>query len=802
MLFIVAKRKPSKDQIEPGLAGGGGGGGCCWIVEWCGVADRAKRRALAPNLRSNAVVVAADAASSSLSCPHDTTGHGRSASLLLRRSRKQQQQQQPSNRNSSTYVKGSPNSRHQRSGGYSSSFSRSGAALPAVVVGSSSCDATCPASAAILFQPSALPKRLQNVLDDKKRLTFTQRPADSNRRRHIIAGRTAMSDNFIYGDITRELYEIWCRVVPNGSAVVAETQRLQSLFHQASVYPSQSQILEMIHCARERELQLQQQQQQEESVVMPAASTSTALGCGSKDPPQTDGNLQQRNFLTFGEFCLFAHELRKSYEREIPRPTQLSKVVDIKGNDKKMSDRKISKSAAKYQVFLGGSCNPTTWRQDIAIPLLKTWGLTYFNPQVPQWGPELIEKEHQAKQTADVLFFVIDKQTRSVATIVEAAYYTAAQKTFILVIHALDGPGQLIQGEPITEREYEDLATGQLVLQDMVERLGIPVFSNIRLALDCTAKILKERITVQELGLSDGISPLKNPHYPIGDKLIKLRDAFNALDTSNSGEISMADVCMAFRILTNRDLSVDDLKNIVASSNEQTSVSFDQFCCILTEFRNLPADNQRRFWDVMASKAATLLYSVVSPVSRILCRPSPKGVARCDSSSPEVTMGGARDIYLGGSCGSTTWREQTAIPLLKKSGLTYFNPQTCGWSRRFIPIEAAAMDASRVLLFVVSRETRSLSSMALAAHYIGLGCNVVLCIQRLPDNAEINGDRLSAFAIKDYNRGRNYLSDLANREGIPVFDEIKEAVECAIQRCHQQLVLLQNQQTQIQQQQR
>jgi hypothetical protein len=39
-----------------------------------------------------------------------------------------------------------------------------------------------------------------------------------------------------------------------------------------------------------------------------------------------------------------------------------------------------------------------------------------------------------------------------VATIVEAAYYTAAQKTFVLVIHPLDGPGQLIQGEPITER--------------------------------------------------------------------------------------------------------------------------------------------------------------------------------------------------------------------------------------------------------------------------------------------------------------------------------------------------------------
>ncbi|EFX83431.1 hypothetical protein DAPPUDRAFT_100688 [Daphnia pulex] len=191
--------------IEPGLAGGGGG--CCWIVEWCGITDRTKRRALAPNLRST-VVVAADAASSSLSCPHDTKGHGRSASSLIRRSRQQQQQQQqPSarNHNHPTNVNGSSNLKQQqrlpKEGGYSS-FSRS----PSVVVvdscGSCCCD-HIGTPAAFLFHPSALPKRLQNVLDDKKRLTLTsKRPADSTRR-HIIAGRTAMSDNFIYGDITR-----------------------------------------------------------------------------------------------------------------------------------------------------------------------------------------------------------------------------------------------------------------------------------------------------------------------------------------------------------------------------------------------------------------------------------------------------------------------------------------------------------------------------------------------------------------------------------------------------------------------
>lgn len=32
------------------------------------------------------------------------------------------------------------------------------------------------------------------------------------------------------------------------------------------------------------------------------------------------------------------------------------------------------------EVFLGGSCNPTTWRADIAIPALTKLGISYYNP--------------------------------------------------------------------------------------------------------------------------------------------------------------------------------------------------------------------------------------------------------------------------------------------------------------------------------------------------------------------------------------------------------------------------------------
>ena len=55
------------------------------------------------------------------------------------------------------------------------------------------------------------------------------------------------------------------------------------------------------------------------------------------------------------------------------------------------------------QVFLGGSCNPTTWRQEIAIPFLEDARISYFNPQVSDWRPELLFAENQAKKVSDLM---------------------------------------------------------------------------------------------------------------------------------------------------------------------------------------------------------------------------------------------------------------------------------------------------------------------------------------------------------------------------------------------------------------
>lgn len=133
-----------------------------------------------------------------------------------------------------------------------------------------------------------------------------------------------------------------------------------------------------------------------------------------------------------------------------------------------------------------------------------------------------------------------------------------------------------------------------------------------------------------------------------------------------------------------------------------------------------------------------------------------------------------RDIYLGGSCMvRTRWRQDVAIPYMKSNGVTFYLPtlhenlcrthfnslgdasvdpsEFCSSLFPGDPLEAddtlmynpSILDSSRVLLFVITNQTRSLAPMTLAAHCIGLGYNVVLCVQMLPEQCTIGHDMVS-----------------------------------------------------------
>lgn len=69
----------------------------------------------------------------------------------------------------------------------------------------------------------------------------------------------------------------------------------------------------------------------------------------------------------------------------------------------------------KKKVFLGGTCNQSTWRASL-IPQLQ---IDYFNPVVPVWTQEAYEEELRQRATCDYCLYVITAAMQGVYSIAE-----------------------------------------------------------------------------------------------------------------------------------------------------------------------------------------------------------------------------------------------------------------------------------------------------------------------------------------------------------------------------------------------
>ncbi len=136
--------------------------------------------------------------------------------------------------------------------------------------------------------------------------------------------------------------------------------------------------------------------------------------------------------------------------------------------------------APEAVVFLGGACNPTTWRRDVAIPLLERAGIAYHNPQVDDWTPELEAAEASAKLAARWLLFVIDGQTRAVASMVEAAFYSGLCPHRVVLV--VERPYANALGD--AAGVVKDLSRGRAYVGgEMVAGRGVPIFATVEEAI-------------------------------------------------------------------------------------------------------------------------------------------------------------------------------------------------------------------------------------------------------------------------------------------------------------------------------
>ncbi|XP_014475447.1 PREDICTED: uncharacterized protein LOC106744631 isoform X1 [Dinoponera quadriceps] len=495
------------------------------------------------------------------------------------------------------------------------------------------------------------------------------------------------------------------------------------------------------------------------------------------------------------EFCIFATELARLCERGTAVPMNASRSLHGDGKD---TNHKSGSKRMAYEVFLGGSCNPTTWRSDIAIPTLQNLGITYYNPQVSQWGPELIAQEYEAKQTARVLLFVIDNQTRNSAGIIEAAQLAATRsESLVLVIYPYR-QGQTILGETVSMQEYYDLMNGLLVLQYLMERQRIPIFESVSVALHCTSKMLREEINVQDctdLHTEDGIKPIRISLTQNGTDAVTLREIFKSMDVNDSGTVKLGEAWVMLQSNAMCNVSLSDLLNTVNKSEmcrslidgfpakgdpTELRINFEQFCALASESswtrtksNGVTCESEiPSVWNIFCRKASNFLRrAIVHPFNRFL-----DWTNSFVQQEPEK-----RDIYIGVVNRDLFWLESSAVPLLESMRLSLYRPSLNEYNVKLLPQELQKMKNSRLILLIVPQYSRGIAIMALAAHLIGLRAKLVLCVQTLPEGTVVTGEQLTEQARKDYNRGRMYLSDYATREGVPVFQNIADALQHAIQ---------------------
>jgi len=87
----------------------------------------------------------------------------------------------------------------------------------------------------------------------------------------------------------------------------------------------------------------------------------------------------------------------------------------------------------KSKVFLGGTCNNSTWRDEL-LPIIQ---IAKFNPVVEEWTDECQEIEQQEKDIfCDVHLYVITNEMTGVFSIAEVidSVHNKSKKTILHVI--------------------------------------------------------------------------------------------------------------------------------------------------------------------------------------------------------------------------------------------------------------------------------------------------------------------------------------------------------------------------------
>jgi hypothetical protein len=141
-----------------------------------------------------------------------------------------------------------------------------------------------------------------------------------------------------------------------------------------------------------------------------------------------------------------------------------------------------------------------------------------------------------------------------------------------------------------------------------------------------------------------------------------------------------------------------------------------------------------------------------------------------------------KQVFLGGACGTTTWRADAAIPILEAAGVTYHNPQLRPgeWTPAHEVLDMKAKAEADVLLFVIAGSTRGVAGIAEVSYLLAAGRPLALVVEDVPADAVFGGRVVGNAERDDLNRGRLFVRTMAAQQGVPVFADVADAAAHAV----------------------
>ena len=135
------------------------------------------------------------------------------------------------------------------------------------------------------------------------------------------------------------------------------------------------------------------------------------------------------------------------------------------------------------KVFLGGTCNESTWRDR----LIKMLEIDYFNPVVDDWTEECYQEELRQREICDYCLYVITPRMTgvySIAEVVDDSNKRPEKTIFCLLEYDLSDYKMKIEDGKKVRRYVEMFDVSQLKSLDkvgvMVEKNGGKYFRELR----------------------------------------------------------------------------------------------------------------------------------------------------------------------------------------------------------------------------------------------------------------------------------------------------------------------------------